>query len=191
MIYCSFYCIYVWLDPGTYMIARFMFFYKPGVTAVAERIPKGKGDGLVAPSLGGTGAALGGAVTSSTTAPGCDMPASTHVGELRRAALCRSWPWARIVFQFYTLQRLQIFTHKSWATLVVCNTRFMKGHKPNSHIRARIKSHVYTIEWTVYHSTYHVKRYNKASTNVIYYINDKNVWYSGSEVQNTIKTLQS
>ena len=26
---------------------------------------------------------------------------------------------------------------------------------------------------TVYHSTYHVKRYNKASTNVIYYINDK------------------
>ena len=31
MIYCSFCCIYVWLDPGTYMIARFMFFYKPGV----------------------------------------------------------------------------------------------------------------------------------------------------------------
>jgi len=34
MIYCSFCCIYVWLDPGTYMIARFMFFYKPGVTRV-------------------------------------------------------------------------------------------------------------------------------------------------------------
>ena len=33
MIYCSFCCIYVWLDPGTYMIARFMFYYKPGVTA--------------------------------------------------------------------------------------------------------------------------------------------------------------
>ena len=32
MIYYSFCCIYVWLDPGTYMIARFMFFYKPGVT---------------------------------------------------------------------------------------------------------------------------------------------------------------
>ena len=32
MIYCSFYCIYVWLDPGTYMIARFMSFYKSGVT---------------------------------------------------------------------------------------------------------------------------------------------------------------
>ena len=32
VIYCSFYCIYVWLDPGTYMIARFMSFYKLGVT---------------------------------------------------------------------------------------------------------------------------------------------------------------
>ena len=32
VIYYSFCCIYVWLDPGTYMIARFMFFYKPGVT---------------------------------------------------------------------------------------------------------------------------------------------------------------
>ena len=32
VIYCSFYCIYVGLDPGTYMIARFMSFYKPGVT---------------------------------------------------------------------------------------------------------------------------------------------------------------
>ena len=32
VIYCSFCCIYVWLDPGTYMIARFMSFYKLGVT---------------------------------------------------------------------------------------------------------------------------------------------------------------
>ena len=32
VIYCLFYCIYVWLDLGTYMIARFMSFYKPGVT---------------------------------------------------------------------------------------------------------------------------------------------------------------
>ena len=32
VIYYSFYCIYVWIDPGTYMIARFMSFYKPGVT---------------------------------------------------------------------------------------------------------------------------------------------------------------
>ena len=34
MIYCSFCCIYLWLDPGTYMIARFMSFYKPGVTPI-------------------------------------------------------------------------------------------------------------------------------------------------------------
>jgi hypothetical protein len=61
----------------------------------------------------------------------------------------------------------------SGCALFCCNTRFTKGHKPSNHICARIKSHVYTIEWTVYHSTYHVKRYNKASTNVIYYINDK------------------
>ena len=66
-----------------------------------------------------------------------------------------------------------------------CNTRLIKGHKPSNHIRARIKSHVYTTEWTVYHSTYHVKRYNKANTNVIYYINDKNVWY---RVCGTLKT---
>ena len=32
VIYCSICCIYVWLDPGTYMIARFMSFYEPGVT---------------------------------------------------------------------------------------------------------------------------------------------------------------
>ena len=32
LIYCSFCCIYAWLDPGTYLIARFMSFYKPGVT---------------------------------------------------------------------------------------------------------------------------------------------------------------
>ena len=30
--------------------------------------------------------------------------------------------------------------------LLTCNTRFIKGHKPSNHIRARIKSHVYTIE---------------------------------------------
>ena len=27
-----------------------------------------------------------------------------------------------------------------------CNTWFIKGHKPSNHIRARIKSHVYTTE---------------------------------------------
>ena len=31
-------------------------------------------------------------------------------------------------------------------TLAQCNTRFIKEHKPSNHIRARIKSHVYTIE---------------------------------------------
>ena len=71
-----------------------------------------------------------------------------------------------------------------------CNTRFIKEHKPSNHIRARIKSHVYTIEWIVYHSTYHVKRYNKVSTDVIYDMNDKNVWYSGS-VNTYTKTLRS
>ena len=39
MIYCSFCCIYVWLDPGTYMIARFMSFYKLGVTAWSQVDP--------------------------------------------------------------------------------------------------------------------------------------------------------
>ena len=43
------------------------------------------------------------------------------------------------------------------ALIPLCNTRFIKGHKPSNHIRARIKSHVYTTEWTVYHSTYHAK----------------------------------
>ena len=59
------------------------------------------------------------------------------------------------------------------ALIPLCNTRFIKRHKPSNHLRARIKSHVYTIEWIIYHSTYHVKRYNKVNTNVIYYINDK------------------
>ena len=32
------------------------------------------------------------------------------------------------------------------ALIPLCNTRFIKGHKPGNHIRARIKSHVYIIE---------------------------------------------
>ena len=32
------------------------------------------------------------------------------------------------------------------ALIPLCNTRFIKEHKPSNHIRARIKSHVYTIE---------------------------------------------
>ena len=78
----------------------------------ALRIPKGKGDGAVAPSLGGTRAAVeGGAgavgvgahddevVAPSAVMLSCDMPTSIHVGELRHAALrcsmrtCRErWP---------------------------------------------------------------------------------------------------
>ena len=67
------------------------------------RIPKEKGDGAVAPSLGGTGAAVddcvgadcAGACDYEAVAPSaatlsCDMPTSTHVGGLRRAALRRS-----------------------------------------------------------------------------------------------------
>ena len=69
----------------------------------ALHIPKGKGDGAVAPSLGGTGAAVDdGAGVADTEARddevvaslavtlSCDMATSTHVGELRRAARRRS-----------------------------------------------------------------------------------------------------
>ena len=69
----------------------------------ALRIPKGKGDGTVAPPLGGTGAAVDDgaivgdaearyddAVAPSAATLSCDMATSTHVGELRRAARRRS-----------------------------------------------------------------------------------------------------
>ena len=71
--------------------------------AAALRIPKGKGDGEVEPPLGSTGAAVedGGdagaagacdddAVASLAVMLSCDMPASTHMGELWRAARRRS-----------------------------------------------------------------------------------------------------
>ena len=32
------------------------------------------------------------------------------------------------------------------ALIPLCNTQFTKGHKLSNHIRARIKSHVYTTE---------------------------------------------
>ena len=67
--------------------------------ATALRIPKGKGDAEVEPPLGGTGAAAedgagadnAGARDDEAVAPSavmlsCDMPASTHAGELWRAA---------------------------------------------------------------------------------------------------------
>ena len=69
----------------------------------ALRIPKGKGDGAVAPSLGGTRAAVDDGVgvadaearDDETVAPSTatlsrDMATSTHVGEQRRAARRRS-----------------------------------------------------------------------------------------------------
>ena len=67
------------------------------------RIPKGKGDGEVEPPLGGTGAAADDgagaddaeACDDEAVAPlaamlSCDMPASTHAGELGRDARRRS-----------------------------------------------------------------------------------------------------
>ena len=69
----------------------------------ALRIPKGKGDGAVAPPLGGPGAAVDDgasvgdaearddeAMAPSAATLSCDMATSTHVGELRRAARRRS-----------------------------------------------------------------------------------------------------
>ena len=69
----------------------------------ALRIPKGIGDGAVAPPLGGTGAAVDdgagvadaearddNAVAPSASTLSCDLATSTHVGELRRAARRRS-----------------------------------------------------------------------------------------------------
>src|SRR6185503_16410119 len=43
--------------------------------------------------------------------------------------------WAVI----YRVVNITTFLHE-------CNTRFIKEHKPSNHIRARIKSHVYTTE---------------------------------------------
>ena len=71
--------------------------------ATALRIPKGKGDAEVEPPLGGTSATAGDDAGADDTearddeavAPlvmmlSCDMPASTHVGELWHAARRRS-----------------------------------------------------------------------------------------------------
>ena len=44
--------------------------------------------------------------------------------------------------QFYLGFRPTVDT----ALIPLCNTRFIKGHKPSNHIRARIKSHVYRTE---------------------------------------------
>ena len=44
--------------------------------------------------------------------------------------------------QFYLGFRPTVDT----ALIPLCTTRFIKGHKPSNHIRARIKSYVYTTE---------------------------------------------
>ena len=44
--------------------------------------------------------------------------------------------------QFYLGFRPTVDT----ALIPLCNTRFIKRHKPSNHIRARIKLHVYTTE---------------------------------------------
>ena len=44
--------------------------------------------------------------------------------------------------QFYLAFRPTVDT----ALIPLCNTQFIKEHKPSNHIRARIKSHVYTTE---------------------------------------------
>ena len=44
--------------------------------------------------------------------------------------------------QFY----LGFVLQSNLALISLCNTRFIKEHKPSNHIHARIKSHVYTIE---------------------------------------------
>ena len=125
----------------------------------------------------------------------CNIIYHYIVTRIYRLDVVRTWMWlcgqTKLLDQLQTCNVTDAFTvNDDTATSIthnkvsleqmvalICNTRFIKGHKPSNHIRARIKSHVYTIEWTIYHSTYHVKRYNKASTNVIYYINDINVWY--------------
>jgi hypothetical protein len=48
-------------------------------------------------------------------------------------------------------------THSSQGQIV---TPDLQGHKPSSHICARIKSHIYTTESSRYHNTYHeIKAY--------------------------------
>ena len=44
--------------------------------------------------------------------------------------------------QFY----LGFVLQSNLALIPLCNTRFIKEHKPSNYIRARIKSHVYTTE---------------------------------------------
>ena len=56
-----------------------------------------------------------------------------------RQGLERKSPKTRLV-----LSRLR--STVDMALIPLCNTRFIKGHKPSNHICLRIKSHVYTTE---------------------------------------------
>ena len=84
------------------MIARFMFFYKPGVTTLPFEIMCDASDYAVGAVLGQT-------------------KDKKHLA---------------IAYASKTLVGAQL----------KCDTRFIKEHKPNNHIRTRIKSHVYTTE---------------------------------------------
>jgi hypothetical protein len=53
-------------------------------------------------------------------------------------------PWARIVYQFYTLQRLHIFTHKScypFATGLIELIHLYQGSEAGYHYEAFTKFH--------------------------------------------------
>ena len=89
--------------PGKSSYALMLVLTDEAYVAAALCIPNRKGDDVVMPSLGGSGAAFGGGagvdgagargddvVTPFVAVPGRDVPASTHVRELRRAALRRS-----------------------------------------------------------------------------------------------------
>ena len=86
--------------------------------AAALCIPKGKGDAEVEPPLGGTSATAGDdagaddaearddeAVAPLATMLSCDMPASTHVGGLWRAARRRSARACRECWPEHLLRR--------------------------------------------------------------------------------------
>ena len=92
------------------MIARFMFFYKPGVTEIKARRVKG-----------------------------------IEFKGYNSKIVSASKDWREEVLKldlFYLGFRPTVDT----ALIPLCNTRFIKGHKLSNHIRARIKSHVYTTE---------------------------------------------
>ena len=73
------------------------------------------------------------------------------------------WTWRCSSFDRFTLREVALVSNLGFNLLSVsqlldegfevrfkevcsCNTRFTKERKPSNHIRARIKSHVYTIE---------------------------------------------